>query len=94
MGLTEREQEKLNSLAKKAGIKLPKIQGYQKLDKRQIHKLDNRFKEADGTPIVIIKKNSDMRIYTVETYLHTTDPSHLMAARKARENNNDIRTSK
>jgi hypothetical protein len=85
MGLTEKQQNQLRKLAKKAGIKIPdNLVGYAKLSKEQIHKLDMRFEEAQGTPLVIIKKNGDVRIYTVEGYTNITDPSILIAAREAK----------
>ena len=85
MGLTEREQEKLHRLARKAGIKLPDIQGYQKLSKEQIETLNKHFEEANGAALVIMKRNGGIRIYTVKSYLATVNPDKLKAAHQAKQ---------
>lgn len=66
--ITAYEKSRLEKLAQKAGIKIPKIPTPSVvLSRKEVKRIERAFSEM-GSPLIIVKKRASIRVYTKDSY--------------------------
>lgn len=67
--LTPYEKQRLEKLAQKAGIKMPKIPApVILLSRKEVRRIERALSETNGAPILLVKKTASVRVYSPDSH--------------------------
>ena len=67
--LTPYEKKRLEKLAEKAGIKMPKIPApVIQLSRKEVRRIERALSESAGRAVLLVKKTASVRCYTPDSH--------------------------